>query len=191
MFIDNLALLLVNMAAGFFLLGYYIYRGLDDPNQRRWSPGFAIVGLVALAVGLHMVYTWPLPSAYNIAFGAPTVFLGALFLGAALALAFGWDLMSISVYALFAGIAAVVLGVRIIGLNLTNTPPLSGAGFIFAGLTGVLLPVVIYLRSNRAARAVVAIIAVLAALVWAFVGYEAFWGHLKEFAQWVPATLKK
>ncbi len=186
MFIDNLAILLVNMAAGFFLLGYYIYRGLDEPNQRRWAPGFAIVGFVALAVGLHMLYRWPLPSSFNVAFGEPTVLFGALFLGAALALALGWDLLSVSVYALFAGIAAVVIGARIVMLKLTQTPGLAGAGFIISGVLGIVFPAVLYLRTNIGARAVFAIVAVIAALIWAFIGYEAFWGHIVEFAKWAP-----
>jgi len=50
--IDYLTLLLVNMAAGFLLLGAYLFRGLDDSDQRRWAPAFIITGLVTYLFGI-------------------------------------------------------------------------------------------------------------------------------------------
>jgi putative membrane protein len=191
MFINFLAIMLINLTAGLFLLAYYVFRGLDDPNQRQWAPGFAIVGIIGLATGLDMIFTWPLPSSFNISFGEMTVLFGALYLGAALALGLGWNLMSVAVYAFFAGIAAIIVGIRLINLHLTQEPALAGAGFIIAGLTGVLLGPVLYLKENQAARTIFVIIAIIAFLIFAFIGYEAYWGHIADYLKWVPATLKK
>ena len=60
MFIDYITLMLINMAAGLVMLAFYVYLDLDRPNNQRWAPGFAMVGVVALITGLHMTFTWPL-----------------------------------------------------------------------------------------------------------------------------------
>ncbi len=64
-FIDYVTLLLVNMVAGYALLAAYVWIGLDDPLNKRWAPGFAIVGLIALVFGAHMTITWPLIGSYS------------------------------------------------------------------------------------------------------------------------------
>ncbi len=139
MFINNLTLMLINMVAGFVLLILYIVRGLGSSEQRRWVPGFAMTGLVALLTGLYVIWRWPLPGSYNIAFGEMTVLFGVIYLGAALAMALGGDLLSVAVYATLAGLAAIVVGVRIISLGMTLRPIMSGVGFILAGASGPLL----------------------------------------------------
>ncbi len=73
MFIDYITLMLINLAAGLSLLSAYVYRGLDEPVQKRWVPGFGVVGAIALVTGLHMVFTWAVPGSYNIAFGETSV----------------------------------------------------------------------------------------------------------------------
>jgi putative membrane protein len=40
MFIDYITLMLINLVAGLILLATYVYFGLDEPNQKRWIPGF-------------------------------------------------------------------------------------------------------------------------------------------------------
>ncbi len=191
MFIDYLAVMLINLVAGLFLLAYYIYRGIDDSDQKRWSPGFAITGIIGFATGLHMVLTWPLPGPYNIAFGDTELLFGVLFLAASLSLALNWSLFSVSIYALFAGFVAIEVGARIINKSLTTEPLVAGIGFILTGLTGVFLAPALYWLKARPFRIIFVIIAIVAALIWAFVGYDAYWTHFVSFARWVPATLKK
>ncbi|MCL6472749.1 MAG: DUF981 domain-containing protein [Firmicutes bacterium] len=191
MFIDYLTIMLINLVAGLFLLGYYVYRGIDDPDQRRWAPGFLIVGIIGIATGLHMTLTWPLPGANNIAFGETELLFGVLFLAASLALAFNWSLFSISVFAIFAGFVAIEVGARIIQKGLTQEPIVAGVGFILTGLTGLLLAPVLYWLKARPYRLIFAIIAIIAAAIWAFIGYGAYWSHFDSFAQWAPATLRK
>lgn len=190
MFIDYLTIMLINLVAGLFLLAYYIYRGVDDPDQKRWAPGFAITGIIGLATGLHMVLTWPLPGPFNIAFGETELLFGVLFLAASLALALNWSLFSVSIYALFAGFVAIEVGARIISKGLTQEPLIAGIGFIITGLTGVFLAPVLYWLKGRPFRIIFAILAIAAALIWAFIGYGAYWNHFDTFAKWVPATLK-
>lgn len=196
MLIDYLTLMLVSMTAGFFLLAYYIYQGLDDENPQRWAPGFAMTGFIALITGLHMSMTWPLPGSFNIAFGEMSVLFGILFLGAALALWKGWEMLTVSIYAFFAGVAAVVVGTRIINLGMTKRPLLSGMGFILSGLGGLfawlccLAKPILSLQTSRVLRIMGAIVLIGAALIWALTGYMAYWEHLEGFSEWVPATLR-
>jgi putative membrane protein len=191
MFVDYITLLLINMVAGYFLLSAYVAMGLDDPLDRRWVPGFAMVGFVAFAFGLHMTLTWPVPGPYSSAYGEMSVLFGLVFLGAAAAIARGWSLASVTVFAFFAGVAAVVLGFRIIDLELTQTPVLAGVGFILSGAAGVFAtPTLLYLRENRPYRAIAALVVLVPAAIWAFIGYHAYWGHMESFAQWTPVAMR-
>ncbi len=190
MFIDYLTLMLINMVAGFFLLAGYLARGIDDPDQQKWVPGFGIVGVIALAFGAHMTMTWPLIGQYNSAFGEMSVFFGAIFLGTAVALARGWNLLTIAIYALFAGLAAILLGARIINLGMTQAPLLSGFGFITAGIAGVLAaPILAWFRHHRAIRLLAGLALAGIGLLWALTGYLAYWSHMEGFKNWKPTTM--
>ncbi len=191
MFIDYVTLLLLNMVAGHFLLSLYVYRGLDDPLHPRWAPGFAVVGFTALVFGGHMTAAWPLPGAYSSAYGEMSVLFGMIFLGAALAISRGWSLTSVTIFAFFAGAAAVLLGARMIDLQMTQKPTLSGAGFILSGLCGVFAaPTLLYLRASRPWRLLGMLVALAAAAIWASTGYLAYWGHMQGFGSWVPLVMR-
>ncbi len=190
MFVNYITLMLINMVAGLFLLAGYVYFGLDHAYQKRWIPGFGMTGAIALVTGLHMTFTWPVRGVFNIAYGEMTVLFGILFLSASLALALGWDLLTVAIYGFFAGLAAIVIGVRIINLNLTRNPLLSGIGFILTGLGGVCAAPTLYLKTNRKWRLFGAILLVIAALIFAFVGYIAYWNHLGEYSNWKPLPMR-
>lgn len=190
MFIDYITLMLINMVAGLFILADYVYRGIDSEYQKQWIPGFGITGAIALTTGLHMTFTWPVGGSFNIAFGETTVLLGILFIGAAIALSLGWDLLTIAIYAFFAGLVAVVVGVRLINLNLTRQPLLAGIGFILTGLGGICAAPTLYWKTNRTWRLIGAGVLIVAALIWAFIGYLGYWGHLETFQKWVPAPMR-
>jgi putative membrane protein len=190
MFIDFVSLMLINLVAGLFILALFVYRGLDDPDQRRWAPGLIMSGFVAMVTGFAVTISWPLPGSYNIIFGELSVLFGVLFLGAGLTLAFTWDLFTVAIYAFFAGIVGVIMGIRVFGLALTKSPPVSGAGFLLTGLSGIFAMAAIYYRENRTLRLIGAIVLVIAALLWAFTGYSAYWSHVEDFSKYVPPTLK-
>jgi putative membrane protein len=189
-FIDYITLMLINMVAGLFILADYVYRGLDSSHQKQWIPGFGIVGAIALTTGLHMNFTWPVPGSFNIAFGETSVLFGILFVAAAIALSVGWDLFTIAVYGFFAGLVAIVIGIRIINLNMTKQPLLSGIGFILTGLGGIFAAPTLYWKTNRTWRLIGVAVLIVAALIWAFTGYLAYWSHLESFQKWVPIPMR-
>ena len=110
MFIDYITLMLINMVAGLFILAYYVYSGLDGADQKRWIPGFGMTGAIALTTGLHMIFTWPVPGSFNIAFREMSVLLGIVFICPSVALAQNWELVTVTIYAFFAGVAAILVG---------------------------------------------------------------------------------
>ncbi len=191
MFIDYNVLLLLNMAGGFMLLAGFIYRGLDEENTARWAPGFGIVGGIAFLLGLHLSVAWPLPGPYNEAFGNLSVFLGAIFLGAAWAFARNLSPLIVAWYALPMGAGAIVLGLRILGLKLTATPELSAAGFVLSGLGGLLAaPGYLVMKRYPALRWLASPAMLLVAALWLYLGLKGYWGHMEHFKDWLPLTMR-
>ncbi len=190
--IDYLTLMLINMAAGLVVLAHYVYAGITAEDKTPWVAGFAITGLIAVTTGLHMSLTWPLMGSFNILFGEPTVLFGALFLGAALVLGMGWKMSSVSLYAFFAGLAAVVLGLRVLDMGLTRSPVVASIGYILSGLGGLmtwlccLLDPVVSLKTSTKLRIIGALILLAAAVIWAVIGYNAYWDHIETFMDYVP-----
>lgn len=178
------------MVAGLVLLAYYVYQGFEDRTQKHWIPGFGMTGAIALVTGLHMIFTWPVRGSFNIAYGELSVLFGIIFIGASVSLAQGWDLLSVAIYAFFAGVAAIVVGLRIINLGLTKQPVISGIGFILSGLGGVCAAPALYLKTNRTFRLVGVVVLIVAALIWATTGIKAYWGHLESYSDWVPSTMQ-
>src|SRR3990167_4250520 len=81
MFIDYVPLMLINMASGLCLLAACLRKANNPVVEKHWASGFLMSGAVALACGFHMVFNWPLPGSYNVAFGELSVLLGILFAG--------------------------------------------------------------------------------------------------------------
>lgn len=179
MMIDYLTLMLINMAAGFFLLGCFVWRDWDTPEDAgQWVPAFAICGLVAAIGGFAITFTWPLPKPYSMAYGEMSVLFGVLLLGLALALGRKWELFPLAIYAFFAGATAALLGVRIIDLGLTTHPLLSGVGFVLSGACGIFSPVVVWQSDKKGLRLAGAIVLFAASAIWAWTGYLAYWMHM-------------
>jgi putative membrane protein len=185
MFIDYVALMLVNLSAGLVLLALFVLKFMSS-DGKRLAPGFLVTGFIAAATGLHMIFTWPLPSSYNIAFGELYVMFGVVIFVVGLALARGWDLLPLSIFAVFAGLASVVVGVRIAQRGMTNSPPLATLGFVLTGLAAILSLPLYLVKNSRILKAVVIVLLVAAAAIWAFIGFGAYWKHLESFAGWKP-----
>lgn len=190
MFVDYLTVLMINLAAGTALLAYFVLKGITSEDNKGFAAAFGVVGLVAVLGGMQMTFNWPLPGSYNIAYGETTLLFGAVFLGAALALGKGWDLMPISIYAFFAGVNALVVGFRIIDLPLSKHPVLTGIGFILAGLGGIAAaPGLQLLKKNQNFRYLAAAVLLVTSIFWAYTFYNSLWGHLDSFSSWVPLTM--
>jgi len=178
MFIDYVTLMLINMTGALATLALFLWKDPEGEDRKMWAPAFGISGLVAAVCGFAMIFTWPLPKPYNIPFGEMSVFLGILFLGTSWALAKGWNLLPLGIYSFFAGAAAVLLGIRIIDLSLTQSPVLSGTGFILTGLSGVMAGLILRLHKIKLLRILGAIVLSTAATIWALIGYMAYWKHM-------------
>lgn len=186
MFIDYVTLMLINLAAGLALLAGYVYWGMGSSNQRRWIPGFGVVGAIALVTGLPMTLTWPIPGSFNIAFGETTVLFGILLVGASLTLAMGWELLTLGIYGFFAGLVSLLIGLRFINLGLTPVAVPAGIGFILVGLGGMCSALTLSLKENRLLRIIGAIVLIVAAFIFAFIGLSSYWVHLDTFSTWQP-----
>ncbi len=193
MFVDFLTLMLINLTAGFFLLAHFAYRGLGkseaEDEYRGWAPGFALIGLIAVLTGLVMIFTWPLPGSNNIAFGENSTLFGGLFLATSLAFGRRLKLQSLAVFALLAGVVAIVVGARILDLGMTQHPALSAAGFILSGAGGVFASGALAferVRANRIFRLGFALIMLATGVIWAVVAFDGYWSHLSSFSTWKP-----
>lgn len=191
MFIDYLTLLLVNMAAGLLVLSVFIFASAGTGELKKWCPPFAAAGIIAFLGGLHMTLTWPLPGSYNILFGEMSVLLGTICLGLALSLSQEWSLLPVALYALLPGAVAILLGIRVMNLGMTNAPILSGIGFILSGSGGVLLLPAVYLKRSRTVRTLVSLMVIAAAGIWVMVGFGAYWGHVEKMSDWKPLIMEK
>lgn len=195
--IDYVTLLLINMVSALVVLAFFLWWGLAREDARHWAPVFGISGLVATVAGFAMTFTWPIPEPFSMAYGETSVLLGVLLLGASWAIARGWNLLPLGIYAFFAGLVAIVIGVRFIHLSLTPMPLVPAAGFILTGLGGVCAWIVLWKRDARALRLAGALVILAAAAIWALTAYMAYWGHMKvkppseTTTSWVrPSTFK-
>lgn len=191
MFIDFLTIIMINLVAGTVLLAYFLWKGLDEEDQRPYAAAFFVTGLLSLTTGLRLAFTWPLPGPYNVGYGDASTLFGIVFLGASLAMWQGWDLKPVALYGFFAGVDAVIVGVRILSLQLGREPLVAAVGFVLAGLAGVCsFPFLNWFRDNKMIRWISIAVLLITAAIWAATFYGALWGHLESFAKWVPATMR-
>ena len=178
MFIDYVSLMLINMAGGLFILALFLLKDINKENNRFWAPAFALPGLIAVICGFAMTFSWPLPKPYNIAYGETSVMLGFLFLATAWSLAKEWELYPLGIYAFFAGLAGIIIGIQIINLGLTLSPLISGIGFILTGSGGVFAELILLNRRRKWLRFLGAAVMAAAAVIWAQTAYIEYWLHL-------------
>ena len=112
MFIDFLTLVMINLVAGSVLLAYYLWKGMDEKDQRPYAAAFFITGLVGIVTGFQLSFTWPLPGSFNVGYGDATTLFGAVYrnrhcLMARLGFDPGLDLF------FFAGIDAILVGLTL------------------------------------------------------------------------------
>lgn len=190
--IDYLTVMLLSLVAGLFVLAFFVFqlKNIDEKGLTYFTPVFLVIGFILMITGLHMSFTWPLPGSYNIAYGEMSLLIGTLFLGAALHLVMGWNFLPLTILSFFGGIAAILLGVRIADLELTQHPGMSSLGFILVGVFAVLTPATYQLRKFRALAYISILILVAAGVVWILTTYGAYWGHMESFSEWVPAPMR-
>ncbi len=185
MFVDYLTVMLLNMVAALVMFALWMAFSYEK-NPKKYVVGFLLTGLIALVTGFHMILTWPLPGSNNILFGDVTVLFGALFFFAGLALQFGWDLFPLGIFAVLSGAVAVVLGIRILNMGLGKAPLLGAAGYVIAGVAGILTLPAIALPKMKWIRWLAALARIGAAIIWAVTAYPSYWQHIDSFSKWAP-----
>ena len=191
MFIDYLTLIMINLVAGTVLLAFYLWKGMDEVDQRPYAAAFFATGLIGLVTGLQLSFTWPLPGSFNVGYGDAATLFGVVFLGTSIALWQGWSLVPVSLYSVFAGIDAIIVGFRLYSLKLGQEPLVAAIGFILAGLGGLgAFPFLMWFKGSKAMRWIAIVILLVTAGIWAVTFYSALWAHMASFAKWVPPTMK-
>ena len=190
MFIDYVTVMLMAAVAGLASLAWFAVKGMDDKNPQTYAPVFAVPGLILVLTGLHMCFAWPIVGAYNSAFGESSIMFGALLAGAAYSLKQGYKLNALAVPAFVFGLAAVVIGWRIMDLQMTMKPMLSGLGFASAGIAGMFAWLPLWKPQLKAVRYAGALILLVSALIWALTGYGGYWMHMDSFKDWKPAVMQ-
>jgi putative membrane protein len=188
MFVDYLTIMLADLAAALFLFALYMVFFFEK-DSKKVVPGFLLTGGLGLVTGLAMILTWPLPGSSNILFGEPMVLLGAVFFVAGLCLQYGWNLLTVGIFAVGAGAVAILLGLKILAANLTKEPLIAGIGYILAGAAAVLSLPAIGFPKMKWIRWVAAAVAVVAAGIWVFTAFSSYWAHIDSFSSWKPDSM--
>jgi putative membrane protein len=95
-------------------------------------------------------------------------------------------LITVGIFSLFTGAVAVLLGVRILDMNLTRAPLVAAAGYVLTGATAILTLPAIALPKLKWLRWLTALAAIGSAIIWAITGFTSYWAHMDSFKQWTP-----
>jgi putative membrane protein len=191
MYIVYVTLMNANMAVALFLLAVFIFRGIFSESARDFVPAFTLTGAVAVATGLHMVFTAPMPSSWNIAMGEPSVLMGVLLLGAAWSISKSYSFAHLGVYGFGAGLVAMVVGFQVINLELGSEPLATGLVLLIAGFPGVMsLPAAFFAKSNpgvsRIFQWIAIVCLVVAAGMVAYTCLNGYYDHMESMANFKP-----
>jgi putative membrane protein len=180
---DYVTLMLMNLIVGLVALAILLIRYKGEKIEKGWGVLFSITGLISLVMGLHMTLNWPIIGSYNVAFGEPMTMFGVLLIGIAALIFKGYNPRPISIYGFAAGSVLIVLGIGIIAYKMTRIPVLTGVGYFFVGLTGLMSP---WFLKYSALRIICFFLLILAAIIFAFVAYPAYYQHLGSFSEYQP-----
>jgi uncharacterized membrane protein len=103
----------------------------------------------------------------------------------------GLDLLPVAVYAEFAGLASLLLGIQVLALWLTDNPILSGIAFLWMAVVGLLALPLLRLRGVAAFRIFGAVGLVIAAILWGVSGYVAYWGQIRPAMEYRAASVQQ
>jgi len=120
MFTVNLTFIVIDMLAGTVFLVYYVLKGMDENDQRPYIVTFGVLGLLGVIMGVQLTFTESLPTSFNVVYGEVSGLFGIVFLGTSLAISQGWDLLLVAIYVFFAGVDAMIVGLRLLSLGLAR-----------------------------------------------------------------------
>lgn len=188
MFIDYVTIQLIAAAAGLFFAGLYAIKFESSLKERMGIVyGFWMVGVILLITGLDMIFTWPLPGAYNIIFGEPCVWFGALLIVLGYAIKAEADLFPLTLLFSAGGLINLVISFDILKYNMTQSPALAFGGFLTAGIGSLVVP---FGLKSKTVRWIIAILLIISAIIFAITGFGAYYQHASDFSHWLPPTMK-
>ncbi|MCW1294068.1 MAG: DUF981 domain-containing protein [Candidatus Parvarchaeota archaeon] len=177
-FPDYLTIMLIDLAAGLFILTLFLWKLSKPKEYSRYTIGFLMTGFLGLITALPMVLSWPLPGSYNIAFGEPMLFFSIILLSIGFAIEKHWAFDGIVIFGVLGAIMAIVIGAQIYSLGMTSSPFVAMAGYVLTGLGGLIAAPLLYYPKNKGLLVIATILFVLAALLWLYIGYSAYLAHL-------------
>ncbi|MGC8516809.1 MAG: DUF981 family protein [Candidatus Acidifodinimicrobium sp.] len=177
-FADYLTIMLIDLAAGLFILTLFLWKLSKPKEYSRYTVGFFITGFLGLITALPMVLTWPLPGSYNIAFGEPMLFFSIILLAIGFAIEKRWAFDSIVIFGVLGSIMSIVIGAQIYNLGMTDAPLFAMVGFVMTGLGGLFAAPLLYYPKNKGLLILASVLFILAALLWLYIGYSAYIAHL-------------
>ncbi len=188
MFIDYVTIQLIAAASGLFLAGLYAIKFASPLKERvGFVYSFWMAGVVLSITGFDMIFTWPLPGAYNIIFGEPAIWFGILLIFLGFAIKAENDLFPLTLMFSAGGLINLVISGDILIYNMTQSPALAFVGFLTSGLGALLVP---FGLKSKTVRWIIAVLLIIAAIVFAITGFGAYYQHASDFAHWVPMTMK-
>ncbi|MGC8612243.1 MAG: DUF981 family protein [Athalassotoga sp.] len=187
MFIDYVTIQLIAAASGLLFAGIYTLKYRSGKSNSSWIYGFWMIGFILLVTGLDMIFTWPLPGSYNIIFGEPSVWFGALLIFIGVAIKNNSDLLPLALLSSAGGLINIVISVDILIYSMTQSPIIAFGGFITSGLGALMAPLGL---KSKSIRWIIFILLVLSAIAFAVTGYGAYYQHASDFAHYLPPTMK-
>ena len=188
---DYLTLPILINGISFYLLHLALRHHTDRDRLQQFSTGFFISGILQLAIGFHIVLTWPLYGVFNIAYGEPLVYFGML------ATAFGFVLKNkgpiqgLIPFVIGGAFQCLVIGVAILFYSLSADPVIVGALFISVSIALFFAILCMHLKySMRSASNIFLALAI----VWCAIALRAYFVHLNpddDFGKWSPPSMSK
>lgn len=179
MFNNTFPLIAINMSLGLFILGHYLRKGVEDPDQKKWQQCLAVPGIIAILLGLPIVKQWILPLAGS-PLDASSVLFGILLLSLPVCMWRGWSLAPFYIYSLVAGIVGVISGAHLFLSQDESNSLVIGVAIFFGGLGGIALSQALNNRRENISRSVGAAILTIAAVFFLIAGLAGLVNGMNE-----------
>ncbi len=176
----------VTLSGGvYFLLSS---RRTDKAMDKDMGVLASIGGLVALILGIVMVTTYPInvPNTplylYNEQFGIPIIMFGTISIMFGISFLMGYRGLVPSVYAFFASLFNLRYAYNFLQFKLTREPNMAFLLYLFASISGILLPFYYALVEDKrkAIGYLLGIVLFITGIIAGLIAFGAIEGHIAE-----------
>ena len=178
---------MINSAA-FYLISKVLRTWTDPKARYDYSLGFVLAGSLQTIIGLFMIFTWPLNGVFNIAFGEPLVYFGALQMSLGVCFLKSLKVESLFIFIFLGSLQCLAIGTAIIHYSLSADPVIVGLLFIGVGIALMLSTLSIH--KNWSLK-IPAMLFLVMSFVWAIISIRSYLLHLNpndEFGKWKAKT---